>query len=172
MKRLLIAAVALLMINLVYAQETTSSKGNASDYLNIPVEYINTGNAKYDQKVYNRELIKFLRDNYGLPAYQDNGNKDIDIPKFNRAIAEWHIEYPEFDEILPFNTFSEFWLYDESCYPKAPELTEKNAGYYDILFDKWMNKHPEGPAPEGNTEESVIKYEQQKAEFYKKYFKK
>ncbi|PLX06878.1 MAG: hypothetical protein C0596_14395 [Marinilabiliales bacterium] len=97
MKRLLIAAVALLMINLVYAQETTSSKGNASDYLNIPVEYINTGNAKYDQKVYNRELIKFLRDNYGLPAYQDNGNKDIDIPKFNRAIAEWHIEYPEFD---------------------------------------------------------------------------
>ena len=172
MKRLLLAATVLVFFGALSAQETTNCQEKISDNIEIPVKYVNTGNIKYDQKVYNRELIKYLRKNYGLPAYQDNGNKDVDIPKFNKAISDWHKEYPEFNEILPFAKFNEFWLYDETCYPKAPELTEKNANFYDILFEKWMNKHPEGPAPIGNTSKSSEKHEQQKREFYDKYYTK
>jgi hypothetical protein len=83
-----------------------------------------------------KETINFLYENCDLSIYVDNGNKDIDIPNFNTAIVNWHKESPEFDKILPLRMFSEFWLYDETCYPIVPELTEKNANFYDILFEK------------------------------------
>jgi hypothetical protein len=164
--------VCILCFGKAYTQNIENNSQNpATVDIKIPVKFIDTGNEKYDNKVFTRDNIKHLRENYNLPAYQDNGNKDIDISNFNKEIAEWHKEYPEFDEILPFRKFSEFWLYDETCYPKAPELTEKNANSYDILFEKWMNKHPEGPAPIGNTSKSSEKHEKQKKEFYDKYYK-
>jgi hypothetical protein len=156
-----------------YAQNKISDWNiKQAESLGIPVKYVETGNADYDTKTWTVELIKYLRENYNLPVYDDGGNKDLDIPRFNRQIADWHKEHPEFDDILELCNYNDFWKYDISCYPAPPEPTEENASFYDTLFEKWMKNHPEAPATIVNSVGKASYNESQKAAFYQKYFKK
>ncbi|HOZ30161.1 MAG TPA: hypothetical protein PLL66_04525 [Bacteroidales bacterium] len=129
---------ALSGIDFLYCQADQYSVLRAEE-LNVPVKYNSTGNVEYDIKTWKRELINYFRENYNFPTFVNIGSKDIVIMEFNEAVAEWYVEYPEYEEILDLPPeFKYFYKYDVSCYVSAPVYIEgsdeEQNRVYDISF--------------------------------------
>ena len=163
----LLIMAGMFMFSAVFAQ------GTAEEPLDNPVKYVDTGNPDYDDLVYKRELIKYLRHAEGFPEYEDKGDDYESALQFNQALKVWYQRNPEYLSILELKTHKELKKYDVSCYPDPPDYSksESEKAYRDA-FRQWMAHHPEAPKLLGDDPASKEKFEREKAEFYELYFKK
>ena len=141
--------------------------------IKFPV-YENTGNDDYDEFVFKRDVIKFLRKNSSFPEFKSSGHELDDINCFNKDLKIWYEENPLYFDILNLRDYEQIKRFDVSCVKPPPAFDKSNIADddYERKFQEWAAHHPDVPKIKGDDDLSKQKFEQETMEFRRLYYKK
>jgi hypothetical protein len=157
----------------VYHTEAQVSVSENSVEIKFPV-YVDSGDDNFDEFVYKRDIIKFLREHNGFPIFINTGNEVDDIARFNENLKIWYESNIVYFDILDLRDYESIRRFDSSCVKPLPIFDKNNMTdeEYEHKFQEWAAHHPDVPKLKGDDDLSKQKFEIETMEFRKLYYKK
>jgi len=136
--------------------------------------FVDTGDTEYDEFVYKRDVIKFLREHNGFPNYIHTGNEVEDIARFNTELKIWFESNVVYFDLLNLRDYEQIKRYDLSCVKPLPAYDKNNMTdeEYELKFQEWAAHHPDLPKLKGDDDLSKQNFEIETMKFRRLYYKK